>query len=613
MSRMLHRFFLGVRASRRRLLETVALAGLMCCMVVSCESVEGGEKVYTDRWVYVSRGLGRDEDVGQIREIVKTASEHGLNGMVLSAGLDRLSLRSSDHLRRLQEVKDFCQEYKVEIIPIIFSVGYGGSVLGHNLNLAAGLPVKDALFVVEGNEAQLMADPQVQIVNGGFEEFEGNRLKGYKFHDKPGQISFVDQEIVKEGKASLRLEHFGEVDPEHGHARIMQEVNVHPHRYYRVTCWVKTEGSRPQGAFRILVLGGARSIGKRLLVDGRSLAPYDPQIPETTDWREVTMAFNSLEYHQIKLYAGLWNGKAGRVWLDDLRIEEIGLVNVLRRPGTPVTVTSQVEQAASLFTVEKATSLPDQENGKIVYQEGKDYQHIADPDLGPWRGADHDPPPIHILPNSRIKDGQRLWVSFYHSMAVNRSQVSACMSEPEVYDIWRKEARLLHEQLQPQKYLLSMDEIRAGGSCVACKERSMTMAEILGDCITKQVEMLRDINPDAEIYIWSDMLDPNHNAHGDYYLVDGDFTGSWKHVPEDLIIVCWYHRKREESLKFFSDLGFRTLAGAYYDGDTLDNPRDWLETLNRTSGARGIMYTTWQNRYALLAGFGDLVTRRKDY
>ena len=64
------------------------------------------------------------------------------------------------------------------------------------------------------------------------------------------------------------------------------------------------------------------------------------------------------------------------------------------------------------------------------------------------------------------------------------------------------------------------------------------------------------------------MLDPNHNAHGDYYLVDGDYTGSWNYIPPDLGIICWYYAKRRESLAHFSKLGFRTFAGAYYDGDT---------------------------------------------
>jgi hypothetical protein len=547
-----------------------------------CEETAGGlpaasgPRVYPYRWVYVSRSLSRDSDVEDIRRITATASEHGLNGMVLAASLDTISLRSPEYLRRLDEVKEICAKSRVEIIPLIFSVGYGGAVLAHNRNLAAGIPVKDALFVVHEKEASLVPDPSVEIVNGAFEEFEGHRLKGYGFHDRPGEITLVDTEVVKEGKASLRMERFGELDPKNGHARIMQEISVHPWRNYRIWCWVKTDGLNPADAFALQVL-----------VDGRSLAPYDPGIPSTTDWRQVAMVFNSLHYDNVRVYAGLWGGKGGRIWLDGLRIEELGLKNVLRRSGTPIAVRS--------------------EDGEMTYQEGADYEPIVDPRLNP--GSPYgDPVPIRLTGNSRIHDGQQLRVSFYHGMCVNRGQVTACMSEPEVYEIWRKEAALIHQHLEPKKYLLSMDEIRAGGSCAACKARNMTMGQILGDCITKQVAILRELNPKAEILIWSDMLDPNHNAHGDYYLVEGDFTGSWKYVPKDLVIVCWYYAKRDASLKFFSDLGFRTLAGAYYDGDTLDNPRGWLESLDKTPNALGIMYTTWQNKYDLLAPFGDFVS-----
>ena len=66
--------------------------------------------------------------------------------------------------------------------------------------------------------------------------------------------------------------------------------------------------------------------------------------------------------------------------------------------------------------------------------------------------------------------------------------------------------------------------------------------------------------PEAEVFVWSDMLDPNHNAHGNYYLVEGDYTGSWQYVPKDLTIVCWYYEKRNESLALFSGLGFQTLG-----------------------------------------------------
>ena len=533
-------------------------------------------KEYPDRWVYVSRSLRADQDVTDIQRIVQTASEHGINGMVLSAGLDRLDLQPREYLERLEKVRQICEKAHVEIVPSVFSVGYGSSVLAYNRNLAAGIPVVEVPFVVKDGQAILDSDRTPVIANGGFEQREGNRVEGYRLQDRPGEISFADSEVVRSGHASLRLENFG-LD-KYGHGRIMQEVEVQPHRCYRLSCWVKTASLEPRDAFRILVLG----------MDGRDVAPYDPRIPATTDWRQVVMGFNSLDYSKVRIYAGVWNGKAGRVWIDDMAIEEVALLNVLRRPGTPLTVQSE-------------------DTGE-QYEEGRDFGPVRDRTLT-FR-FDHEPPRLVVTPGSRIKDGDRLKVSYYHGMGVNAGQVSVCMSEPEVYQIWEKQAGLMHKYLSPSKYLLSMDEIRAGGSCQACKQRRLSMAQILGDCITKQVSLLRQADPKAEMFCWSDMLDPNHNAHAGYYLVDGDFTGSWNYVPRDLVIVCWYYEKRKESLAFFSSRSFRTLAGAYYDGDTLENPRGWLEGLDNTSNAVGIMYTTWQDKYTLLGPFGDLVRDR---
>ena len=37
--------------------------------------------------------------------------------------------------------------------------------------------------------------------------------------------------------------------------------------------------------------------------------------------------------------------------------------------------------------------------------------------------------------------------------------------------------------------------------------------------------------------------------------------------------------------------------------------RAWLETCKRTPGCTGIMYTSWRNKYKLLAPFGELVRK----
>ena len=67
------------------------------------------------------------------------------------------------------------------------------------------------------------------------------------------------------------------------------------------------------------------------------------------------------------------------MWVDDLALEELALVNVLRRPGCPLAVKSA--------------------DGKTTYEEGRDFEPVVDPKLGrvPWEGEyefDHAGPAI---------------------------------------------------------------------------------------------------------------------------------------------------------------------------------------------------------------------------
>ena len=133
------------------------------------------------------------------------------------------------------------------------------------------------------------------------------------------------------------------------------------------------------------------------------------------------------------------------------------------------------------------------------------------------------------------------------------------------------------------------------------------MGELLGESITRQVDILRRYTPDARIGIWSDMLDPHHNARGDYYLVEGDFTGSWEHVPQDLLIAVWGGGPREDSMRFFAERGSSTLVACYYDADDLADVRRWVDLAAETPHVAGFMYTTWDRKYDLLEEFSALV------
>lgn len=536
-------------------------------------SLQAAEK-YPDRFVWLfGWGFGSDRDLAEMNQVVESAGKSRLNGVVASLGFDTLCKHDAAYFRRLQEFRETCEKNQLELIPAVFSIGYGGGVLSHNRNLAEGLPVKNALFVAGAGEARFSPEQASRFKNGTFEDFNGNTARSFAFHDEPGKMSFPDREVKHGGECSLRMENF-QAQPG-GNGRVMQSIAVEPYRCYRVSFWVKTEGLQPAESFRAPVLAG-----------DRDLAPREFHVPTTTDWRQISFLFNSLTHSKVNLYAGIWRGRAGKFWLDDWVVEEVGPVNVLCRPGTPTTVQNEA--------------------GSIAYESGKDFVPLRDPQLQPYSDT-KEAMMLKLPAGSRIREGDRLRVGWYHSLLIHDSQVVCCMAEPEVQEIMDHEAKLLVEKLKPSRVLLNMDEVRMGGTCKACSGKDM--ARLLGECVTKQAETLRKYSPTMRVYAWSDMLDPHHNAKPDYYLVNGDYTGSWKHVPKDLVIAVWGGAPRPDSLNFFAGEGFQTLVACYYDGHDLDEVKGWMELAGKTRGVRGFMYTPWTKKYSLLPEFGALLRR----
>src|SRR6516165_1414334 len=270
--------------------------------------VRSAEKPLPLRWFYLSRRLRSDPEVEDIRRLARTAAENGLNGVLFAAGLDSIDLQPPDYLARLQKVKAVFDEYHLEMVPNIFSAGYGGGILAHDKNLAEGLPVKDSIYVVKGSEARIQ--PEVPVADSG---------------------------PVVEGVWT-------------------RQVSVRPYRCYRISFRAKTEGlpaTRPfsSGAFRLDVRTS----------DRRNLTPWNARVPPTTDWREVRWGFNSMWYDKVRISIGAQNVQTGKSWVDGVRVEEVGLVNVLRRPGAPLSVRG--------------------EDSQVVYVEGRDYDRVADSQL----------------------------------------------------------------------------------------------------------------------------------------------------------------------------------------------------------------------------------------
>ena len=544
---------------------------MMLFWMLAAMSLIGGQ--YEDRWFYVARNLRTDQELADVEELVRTAGKVNLNGMLFACGVEGYAGWEPERKARLAQLKKTCDANGVEIIPIIWSIGYG-TMLGRNLNFVEGIPCKDIPYIAKGGKAFLNGRDTMVIANGGFEQHDGDKPTWNGWIDAPGKRSFTDTMVAHSGKCSVRLEKFGE--DKHGHGRICMYLKLTPNRRYRLKLFAKSEGLVPnKGKFMLQFYGK----------NGEQKASAIPDIAPTQDWKEYSLVFSNGDMAEGNIYVGMWGGVEGKLWIDDITLEMDGVSDVIRRDGTP-------------FTVKNAKS------GEI-YEEGRDYAKVEG--LKRITSNPKESLVLDLPQGSRIHDGDELLISFYQPARAIAHQYSTCMSEPALYDEFRKSAKEIMKALNPHKWFLSMDEVRAGGTCAACEARHMDMAHILGDCITKQRAIIKEVRPDAEIYIWSDMLDPKHNARDNYFNCKGTFEGSWNLIPKDIIISCWYHKIREDSMSFFEKLGFRTQAAAYYDVDSLDSSREWLETCNHTKNCTGIMYTSWRRKYALLEEFGKMV------
>jgi hypothetical protein len=462
-------------------------------------------------------------------------------------------------------------------------MGYSNDLLGRDVNLAEGLPVKDAPFIVQGGKL-VPADDSCHLANGDFEKHNGNQVAGWDWADEPGKVTFVDTEVKHHGDASLRMQAAS------GNERIMQKLQVQPWRYYHVSLWVKTQDFVATSDVYVQVLAKGTSV---------SLNYHMPPIARTQDWKRIDLTFNSLEFDEVGLYLGCWGARGGKIWWDDVRIEPGGLVNLVRREGAPLKVTS--------------------EDGKTRYVEGKDFGPIKDPLLGmnPWPGAYdawHKQPEVIVPPDSSLKEGQRVLLSYYHTAIIYEDQVMCCMSEPKLYELLDWEIDQVKKNLQPDGYFMGHDEIRVQGWDLSCQQTRKRPGEVLADNVKRCTEIIRKHDAGKPIYVWSDMFDPTHNARekGRYYLVNGDgpWYGSWKGLPKDVIVVNWhgFAQGRAQSLEHFAKLGNRQILAGYYDAD-VSRIDDWLRDAAKVQGVEGVMYTTWRNNYDDLEKFAAEVAK----
>ncbi|MBM4017879.1 MAG: hypothetical protein FJ288_06040 [Planctomycetes bacterium] len=563
--------------------ESAASCGL-CLVLAAVLAACGVEARAADApwqwlWVYAPCNFQVDKNVDELLALMERAKKAGYNGMLVADHkFGRLQDRPENYYRNLARARRAAEALGIEIIPAVCPVGYSNSILVNNPHLAEGIPVRDCPMLVRGGRAGAADQRDLLAGVGGFEEDRGGRPTGWNYVDP---CVTRDASVAHSGAASARLEKFRDAAA-HGNGRVTKKLTLAPWRQYRADLWIKTQGLSSPGDVRVAVISAG----------GRSLNFTNLGVRATQDWTEHHVLFNTLDSTEVNFYAGIWGGRDGTLWLDDVTLREVAGVNMLRREGCPLRVTS--------------------DDGRTEYAEGRDFLRWEYPKMGrvPWPGeyeVVHPEPPLVLMPDSRIREGQMLRASFYHTVVIHDGQVCACLTSDEVFRHMEEQVRLIRQHLAPRKYFMSHDEIRVAGHCGLCAAGGRTAGQALAENVRRCTELVRRAEPQAEIFVWSDMFDPNHNARDKYYLVGSTLEGSWEGLDRSVNVAAWYFGKRSESLEFFSRRGHRIIMAGYYDAsDVKANVDGWRSAAANFQGVCGMMYTTWRREYKDLEEFARL-------
>ena len=566
-------------------MSTRRLAAILSCAIAALSLSAAGwaqapaakNPVGPERWVYVSHNFAAekncDEVIGWLQRAAKAGYTHVL---VVDCKFMRWNeVKRPDYDNNLKRVRKACRDLGLKVIAC--GGAQGTDLLSNDPNLAEGQPVVNAPFLVKDGKL-VPADRDLALLNGSFEEQKDGLPAGWAV---AGKNAAVDAAVACDGRQSVRIR---------AATQLSQKIKLVPNRYYRLIVKIKSQDLDPAYQFNVYLAAS----------DNSRLVCYKPfGIAKTQDWTEYSFEFNTMDVPEMSITFGIWGEYPGTVWVDGMRVEPGGFVNLIRRDGCPFKLTS--------------------EDGRTVYSEGADFAGAKDPALGMavvnggvipgiydyW----HEPPVVTVPRGSRLKEGQRVLASYGHSINTLGWGTFVCMNEPKIWDWTLWGIRNLKTALEPDGWMLTHDEIRHQGWDDSCVKAGKPLATVLADNIRRCVELVRREDPGKPIYIWSDMIDPNMNAgpKGWCYLVKGEapWFNSWAGLDKDLIIMNWNYfanDSRRKSIEHFAKLGHKQVLCGYYD-QPVENLAPWLKEASDYPGVRGVMFTTWVNRFDDLEKF----------
>ncbi|WEF34693.1 hypothetical protein [Pseudoduganella chitinolytica] len=417
-------------------------------------------------------------------------------------------------------------------------------------------------------------------------------------------------------------------------SRLYRKLTLKPHTAYQVSFWLKpgamtapeklqffiqTSDSQPVAPLyrhASQALGWGSTTTGDWNKEGNSTL-FAAQAKEAAagrpTWQQYNVQFNSGNFTEAYAYFGMYGAIEGAntVWIDDVKLEEIGITHPVERvPGDYVV--TRTSDGKVLTSGDYAVA------GDKLTIHNKD---MANADLKvAWRQS-----PKHMFKGVAAVacdagDFYNVQENYYVNAIAplfNNQSASAVTGSPKKYFMYYDEIPVLNWEQNDSR----------------CSRKSA--GDYLGHMVRSVQNPLE--NAGVETLTWNDMFDPNMNAIARYHQVNGSLlkTGaatSFKtgndsiDLHPDTVIVNWTggeqltdaaQTKRRDSLLYFRH--YPQVIALYYEKK--DTTTAWLNALTAAYEKEkeldppaslkidGIMYTTWFNNYGDLDAVAEQIRK----
>ena len=594
------------------------------------------------RWFYYDDGMyDKDDDdnyvnwndsdktlntKGPLCVLINQAQRLGLNGMVWKCGVEDIVDDGDERITFLQQVQSYAEERGIEIIPTFWYVG-GNAFFSQDASLVEGKFIEKAPIKRDG------ATSGDELVDS--DDFEGDWTgvpDGWSKTDSSVELGeYVERNPGATGGSSV-LVTLPKPEASDGISRVFSGLED---GYYYVTCKVKIETVQNADYAELTIRDAVHRENSGYADFKRGNENY-----VENQWGEMTSEVVRVTSGKLEVQLSGGGTKGEMIWFDDVEIYMANLNETflpIPRDGTPIKVYKktgdggyeEIPQTVSDGTTN--WSLPDgyKENFKYGYDEATDrdcfYYKVGEEEK--LKSINLEYPEEGQIFKENLTT---IYVDYYAPKSNQYADLrySTCLSEENLYKFMTRSADRIEGTLHPKTWFIAFDEVTIGATCETCHKTGLTAAQIFGKSVARQYAIIKEVAPDAEVVVWSDMFDSNHNATEEPYQdVAGSLKDAVKYIPNDLIIACWYDSEDQEkmtvdvvkehataTLKNFADLGFRTISSCYYDwvkgkfptsvmrtSDLDLNTQGWLGAVvslksgqkDELPGNLGTFYLTW--------------------